>query len=128
MPSSIHTDVVITRDQFANILAANQGVALFKFGAEWCGPCKKVDPLLKQLYEKLPNNVEVFVLDVDDCFDLYSFLKHKKQVNAVPCILAYLRGNLSFAPNISYIGSETSEILQLFDLIHKQAQAAAAIL
>jgi thioredoxin 1 len=128
MPSAIHTDVVITRDQFASILAANTGIVLFKFGAEWCGPCQKVDPLLSQFYDKTPDNVEIFVLDVDDCFDLYSFLKHKKQVNAIPCVLGYLRGNTSYAPNICYVGSDAGEITKLFDLIHKQAHAATAML
>lgn len=121
MPSAVHTDVALTRDQFIDTLAANTGVVLFKFGAEWCGPCKKVDPLLSQLYDQTPDNVEIFVLDIDECFDLYSFLKHKKQVNAIPCILGYLRGNTSYAPNFCYIGSDTNEIVKLFDLIRKHA-------
>ena len=122
MPSAVHTDVAITRNQFADILAANTGVVLFKFGAEWCGPCKKVDPILSKLYDKTPDNVEIYVLDVDDCFDLYSFLKHKKQVNAIPCILGYFRGNVSYAPNLCYVGSDPDEIIQLFETASKPAQ------
>lgn len=33
-----------------------------KYGAEWCGPCKKISPLLEELAEKYKN---VYFLDVD---------------------------------------------------------------
>lgn len=116
----INTEIV-SRTDFLNILASNTGVVLFKFGAEWCGPCKKIESFLHELFHELPENVSVYVLDIDDCFDLFSYLKHKKMVNGVPCILSYYRGNTSYAPNQCYAGTEQSEILQLFDNIKKQA-------
>jgi thiol-disulfide isomerase/thioredoxin len=116
----IETEIV-TRTDFINILSSNTGVVLFKFGAEWCGPCKKIESLLYELFDELPENVSVYVLDVDVCFDLFSYLKHKKMVNGIPCILAYYRGNASYAPDQCYAGTEKSEILQLFDNIKKQA-------
>ncbi len=40
---------------------------LVKFGAEWCLPCQKMEPILAQLAEKEP---DLLVVDVDvDEFD-----------------------------------------------------------
>jgi thiol-disulfide isomerase/thioredoxin len=35
---------------------------VIKYGAEWCGPCKAIKPLMKELAEKYP---DVYFLDVD---------------------------------------------------------------
>ena len=35
----------------------------------------------------MPENVTVFDIDVDDSFDLYAWMKTKKQVNGIPVLL-----------------------------------------
>ena len=61
---------------------------LLKFTASWCRPCKVIQPfLLDCVNEKIKdldqlNKKKVFLyieVDVDVCFDLYAFLKKKKQ-------------------------------------------------
>lgn len=37
---------------------------LVKFGAEWCQPCRKLEPQLAQIVEN--NDVEIFDVDVDE--------------------------------------------------------------
>jgi thioredoxin 1 len=39
---------------------------LVDFTAVWCGPCKMIDPLVKQLAEEWSGKVKVVKLDVDD--------------------------------------------------------------
>lgn len=39
---------------------------LVDFTAVWCGPCKMLDPLVKQLAEEWSAKVKVVKLDVDD--------------------------------------------------------------
>ena len=36
------------------------------FWAEWCAPCKKLEPLLEQLQEKYGNRIKVCKLNVED--------------------------------------------------------------
>jgi thioredoxin 1 len=39
---------------------------LVDFTAVWCGPCKMLDPLVKQLADEWSGKVKVVKLDVDD--------------------------------------------------------------
>jgi len=60
----INTEV-ITRDEFGALLTKNNGIMLFKFGAEWCGPCKKIENLLHELLESNPD-VKYTKIDIDE--------------------------------------------------------------
>ncbi len=48
------------------ILQSGQPV-LVEFGAEWCGPCKQLAPLLVQLAKDYQGKVRVVQVDVDAC-------------------------------------------------------------
>ena len=60
-----------------------------KFGAEWCGPCKKIKPLWNEWISLVPNNIVIVDIDIDESIDLYVQLKAKKMVKGVPTILAF---------------------------------------
>jgi thiol-disulfide isomerase/thioredoxin len=99
------------------IIGSNTGVLVFKFGAEWCKPCAAIKPLLDNMIPKLPGNVTVYVLDIDECFDLYSYLRHFKMVNGIPCMLVYYKDNRSYAPDENYAGTDTNQIVTLFNKV-----------
>jgi thioredoxin 1 len=48
----------------AEVLRAREPV-LVDFWAEWCGPCKAMDPILDQLSVELAGKVKIVKLDVD---------------------------------------------------------------
>lgn len=52
------------RNFAAEVLAADE-VVLVDFWAEWCGPCKAMDPVLEQLGTELAGKVKIVKLDVD---------------------------------------------------------------
>jgi hypothetical protein len=52
-------------------------------------------------------------LDIDENFDLYAFMKSKKQVRGIPALLAYNKGTLTYAADASVSGSDT-EALDFF--------------
>ena len=69
---------IADREAFMNILENNEGVIILKFGADWCQPCKLISPYVKELTEKLPHNITLYDLDVDDNFEIFAFMKVKK--------------------------------------------------
>jgi thiol-disulfide isomerase/thioredoxin len=104
------------RDVFMELLKTNPGVFIFKFGAEWCGPCKKIKKFVDKVSLVLPVNIMyIFSVDVDECFDLYAYLKQKKMVSGIPVMLAYKAGNTTYAPDASVSGTDETQLKHFFD-------------
>lgn len=105
-----------TREVFFELLKINPGVFIFKFGAEWCAPCKAIKRYIDDISLALPNNSQIFIynVDVDECFDLYAYLKQKKMVSGIPALLAYKKGNTYFVPDASVSGTSEAELNHFF--------------
>ena len=110
MPSLPIITEVKTRDDFAKLLITNPGLIIIKFGAEWCGPCKKIEGLVHEWFQRTNEKVQCVLIDVDECFDFYGFLKSKKMVNGIPVIMCYKKGNISFIPDDTITGIEPSQL------------------
>lgn len=110
------------RKAFMELIGSNPGTLVFKFGADWCDPCKLIkDVVESQVAEALrkrpDGTLHFFDVDVDECFDLYAYLKSKKMVKGIPVILKYNRGNDSYAPDGSISGTDHKEIENFFRMI-----------
>ena len=123
MPLPIITKIN-DRVHFAEMLKTNPGVIIIKFGAEWCGPCKAIESDVKQYFNQMPDNIQCAIIDVDECFDVYAFLKNKKMINGIPAILCYYKDNVNYIPNDMVTGSNMQQIRIL---LTKCAQHAASI-
>jgi thiol-disulfide isomerase/thioredoxin len=104
-----------TRDKFLAILKSmNPGLFIIKLGASWCGPCKQIAPIIDGFFATSPHNVLCADIDVDQCFNLYSFLKNKQMVNGIPAILCYHKGNETYIPNDIVTGADPIELHKFF--------------
>lgn len=56
-----------TDESFEKELKAEGKSVLVDFWAEWCGPCKMVDPHLKALAADRADSVKVVKVNVDEC-------------------------------------------------------------
>lgn len=108
-------------DAFKQCLAENPGYFIMKLGAEWCGPCKRIEALVASCMEQAPDNVQCAVINVDQAFEIYGFLKTKRIVNGIPAILAYAKGNLNYIPDDCVLGSDANQIAALFVRCYKRA-------
>ena len=114
-----------------HLKSTNYEYTLMKFTASWCGPCQKVQPELNQILDEMntkfsntPNKFEFFQVDVDDNFDLYSFLKSKKMVKGIPTIFLYKKTSYTanepehiYVPQSSISGTNIENIRALFSLV-----------
>ena len=99
-----------SRDAFFHLLNNNPGLIILKFGAEWCGPCKLIKPVVDAFFAQSPVDVVCGEIDVDQSFDVYSMLKSKKMTNGIPVILCYKRGNQTFAPDDIVTGANATQL------------------
>jgi hypothetical protein len=102
-------------ERFRDILANNPGIVIVKFGATWCGPCRKIDPDINEIFSKMPETVQCVILDIDESIEIYSFLKSKRRVNGVPVLLCYQQGNLNYIPNETVVGANKDQLLMFIN-------------
>lgn len=113
-PMDVEQEKIVTRDQFMNAILNNKSVLILKFGANWCRPCKTIEPNVQTFKNKMPEHMKLIIIDVDESRDIYAFLKSKKQINGIPVLMAYYKGNETFAPNDSVTGADIGAINSFF--------------
>jgi thioredoxin 1 len=72
---------------FENIINSEKPV-LIDFFATWCGPCKTLGPILKEVKDSLGERISIIKIDVDKNQELAS----KYQVRGVPTMILYQSG------------------------------------
>jgi len=111
---------LISRQDLYGALLKNNGLLIIKLGAEWCAPCKKIESIVHFHMSNMPANVTCVMVDIDESFDLYSFLKFKKIVNGIPSILVYEKSNTHIFPDEVHIGSDTVKVQMFFEKCKKR--------
>lgn len=71
-----------------NALIDSDQLVLIDFSAEWCGPCKMLAPILKDVKHELGDSIKIVKIDVDK----NQPLANKFQVRGVPTMLLFKKG------------------------------------
>jgi thiol-disulfide isomerase/thioredoxin len=118
---------ITTRGQFIALITDAPRIfpgcehVLIRFTAEWCGPCKKIAPLVAQYVPSLAPNVWYVDVNIDRSHDIYSFLKSKRVIGGVPTIFCYsfprpdTTRHTVHLPTRSAVGSDPTKIREFFD-------------
>ena len=63
---------------------------LLDFGAKWCGPCRKLSPIVDKIAEEMKDKIRVFKVDVDKSSEITT----KYPVRCVPTLMIFKDGEM----------------------------------
>ena len=73
-----------------NEILENNNMVVLKCGAEWCSPCKTMEPIIESVAEQFKGKVHVETIDVDDSPDIST----QYRVRSIPTMLFFKNGEL----------------------------------
>jgi thiol-disulfide isomerase/thioredoxin len=102
------------RQAFLSSLNNNPGLIFVKFGADECGPCKRIEEDVNRFFHSMPDTVQCAIVDIDKSIDVYAFFKSKKITQGIPTILCYHKGNTHYVPDDVIVGSDKNAVTLFF--------------
>lgn len=79
----------INRDNFHEEVMGSEKTVLLDFWAPWCGPCRRVVPLVEQIAQERPD-IKVGKVNVDEEYELAGTFR----ISSIPTLLVIRDGKV----------------------------------
>ena len=83
-------EVAVTLSNFDAEVIKSDVPVVADFWAEWCGPCRMIAPVLKQLAQEYKDKIKIAKIDVDKEGEL----AEKYNIVSIPTILVFNKGEV----------------------------------
>ena len=80
----------LTTSTFDEFINSSEKPVLVDFWAEWCGPCKKIAPIIDELATDDAREVEFAKVDIDNNGEL----QMRFQIMSIPALMLFKNGQL----------------------------------
>ena len=74
---------------FINDLKKSKVPVIVDFWAEWCGPCKQIEPILEELAKEYDSKIKVLKLNIDENPET----PQKYGVRCIPTLMLFKNGS-----------------------------------
>lgn len=81
---------------------------LVDFYADWCGPCRMMPPVLKELKERMGDQIRIFKVNVDEHNDIAAHF----EVSSIPTMMIFKKGELLWREPGVKNANQLQQILQ----------------
>ena len=78
----------IDESEFKNQVLRSEFPVIVEFGAEWCAPCKRMEPMMEEIALEWQGKVKLVKIDVDNSVNLTM----RYHVMGVPTIILFKNG------------------------------------
>lgn len=80
---------VASNDNFVELLESEK-LVIVDFWATWCGPCRMLTPILDEVEEEMPDEIQVVKVNVDDADEIAA----QYRIMSIPTLLFFKNGEL----------------------------------
>ena len=93
-------------ETFHELISSSDVPVIVDFFAEWCGPCKTMSPILKQVKDMQGDKVRIVKVDVDK----NNALAMQYSIQSVPTLMIFKNGKQMWRQS----GGELNKIVEMF--------------
>ena len=100
-------------ETFKDLISASQPV-LVDFYADWCGPCKAMNPVIKEVAQSVKGKARVIKVDIDKSDEA----ARSYGVQAVPTFILFKNGSIVWRHSGMIDKNSLLNVIQQFLLAH----------